>query len=252
MPQEIALIDLAVSINFDCKPKSGIYEPAKKLSQHILNKSWSPIIFKDNRRLESNFLYSDWAILDYENGSTLEEARNTFCDCIHLIGTTKSHTKEAHRFRVCIPWSERITDLATFKYNQTRFIEDHDTDAQCKDGARFYFPCTTIYSANIEGFRVDVKPPPKAEEIVKNYTVESTGFSQLVNFFMKNKMNLGDRNKRVYQVAKDLLRIGLDKQVVGQIILRSPTYRDNIEIPPSLKTEITDTINSAWRSLKNG
>jgi hypothetical protein len=165
MSKEIPLSELKVSINLDQKPKSGAYIESRRISKHILTKSWSPIVFKGGERLQKNFLFSDWGVLDYENGTTLEEAQNNFCDCVHIIGTTKSHTEESHRFRVLIPWMERITDLETFRYNQASFINKYDTDQACKDGARFYFPCTKIVSVNTEGFRLDVKaPPPKPKE----------------------------------------------------------------------------------------
>lgn len=248
---EIALKDLSVSINTDGNPKSGRYSAITKLSQYITKLSWSPVIFKSGIRLQKNFLYSDWAVLDYDDGmSTVEDAVSRFCDCVHIIGTTKSHTPEHHRFRVCIPWMERIEDLDKFRFNQTEFIKDYDTDAQCKDGARFYFPCKKIISVSAEGFRVNVKKPPK-ETPKKAQKHVKTGFSSAVTFFMKNPIHEGKRNMQIYQVSKDLFRIGLDKQVVYQLILKSPTYREN-NVSDDLAREIQETMDSAWRSVVNG
>lgn len=247
---EIALKNLTVSINTDSNPKGGKYSAITKLSTYITKLSWSPVVFKGGYRLEKNFLYSDWAVLDYDDGmSTVDEAIERFCDCVHIIGTTKSHTPEHHRFRVCIPWMERIETIAKFRFNQNEFIKDYDTDAQCKDGARFYYPCKEVVSFNAEGYRVTVKEPPK-EPPKKAYKHSKTGFSSAVTFFMKNPINEGIRNTQIYQVSKDLFRIGLDKQVVFQIILKSPTYRE-MSISPDLSREINETMESAWRSLAN-
>lgn len=248
---EIPLKDLCVSINLDNRPKAGLYESTTKLSLHITKKSWSPIVFKGAIRLQKNFLFSDWAVLDYDGGqTTLEDAINTFCDCVHIIGTTKSHTGDHHRFRVCIPWETRISDLNKFRFNQDEFIKSHDTDAQCKDGARFYFPCKEIVSINSEGFRATVYEPPK-ENVQKAHNHSKTGFSSAVTFFMKNPIVQGNRNTQIYQVSKDLFRIGLDKHVVFQIILKAPTYRD-MNVSPDLSREIEETMDSAWRSISNG
>lgn len=261
---EVALKDLCVSINIDNRAKGGDYAKVLRLSSYILKNPWSPLVFKEGmngvhrnklkkggigpNRHTKNFLFSDWAVLDYDDGQvTLEEAINTFCDCVHIIGTTKSHTAKQHRFRVCVPWSERITDLNKFLFNQEELVKHHDTDGQCKDAARFYFPCVQIVSINAEGFRATVKDPPK--EIPKKvYKHSKTGFSSAVTFFMKNVIQVRQRNTQIYQVSKDLFRIGLDKQVVKALIIKSPTYRD-LTIPVNLEREIEITMESAWRSL---
>jgi hypothetical protein len=248
MSVEIPLNQLSVSIHFGVNPKSGIYTLSHKLTKHITTNSWSPILFKGGRRKEEFFDFSDWAVLDYDAGERIEDAINTFSDCVHVIGTTKSHTEEKHRFRVCIPWEQRITDVRTFKASQKKFVEDHGSDPQCKDGARFYFPCKDIVSIGPEGFRVAVTQPTKElEEPKRDYS--RSGFSSAVTFFMKNVIHEGRRNTQIYQVAKDLFRIGLDKQVAKQIILKAPTYRDTI-VTPDLEQEIQGTINSAWRSVQ--
>lgn len=256
MSKQIPLAELCVSINLNNTPKAGSYHKATKLSTHILNKSWSPIIFRNSYRNQDHFLFSDWAVLDYDDGeTTIEAAQNTFCDCVHIIGTTKRHTPEKHRFRVCIPWTERIENLEVFRYSQSKIIEEHSTDGQCKDGARFYFPCKEIFSINAEGFRASVETPPK-KVFKPPFEHSKTGFSSAVTFFMKNiihkdKNGHDHRNTQIYQVSKDLFRIGLDKRVVYEIIIKSPTYRDN-RVSGGLENEIQETMESAWRSVKNG
>lgn len=247
---QIPLEQLTVSKNIGLNPKSSLFVETKKLSKILTIYSWSPIIFHNGERREKNFSYSDWAVLDYDDGmTTVEQAVNTFSDCIHIIGTTKSHTDEHHRFRVCVPWSERITSLDVFKHNQATLVKNYDTDKQCKDGARFYYPCKRIVSVNGEGFRVEVDfKIPKKSFTPKSFT--KTGFSSAVTFFMKNVRDEGFRNEQVYQVAKDLFRIGLDKQCVEQIIMKSPTYRDT-SVSTSLQAEIRATMESAWRSINS-
>ena len=247
MPQ-IPLDRLCVSKNIGLNPKSSLFVDTLKLSKIITKYSWSPIIFNKGERKEKNFLYSDWAVLDYDDGMTsIEQATNTFSDCIHIIGTTKSHTKDHHRYRVCVPWSERITNIDVFKHNQATLIKHHDTDGQCKDGARFYYPCKEIVSTSAEGFRAEVSLQiPK--KVFEPAHFSKTGFSSAVTFFMKNVIHQGQRNTQIYQVCKDLFRIGLDKQCTFQIIMKSPTYRGN-SVSSDLQAEIRETMESAWRSI---
>lgn len=244
---KIDLSALKVSVN-DADGKVGPFIEAFKLSQHILKRPWSPIIFKNNQRKQENFLFSDWAVLDFDNGYTLEEAQHDFCDCIHIIGTTKSHTDDKHRFRVCIPWEHRINNVEVFKHNQKRLISKYASDGQCKDAARFYYPCKEIVSFRSHGFRQEVSLDiPKKSEAVQ---YKKTGFSSAVTFFMKNVIVVGNRNVQIYQVAKDLFRIGLSQGTILDIVLRSPTYRD-MKVDGDLLWEIKCTIGSAQRAVDN-
>ena len=245
---EIPLSELRVSYNPDKKPKSGKYLEALRLSKVILATAWSPIVFCDGIRRETHFQFSDWAVLDFDDGQvTLEEAKQKFCDCVHIIGTTKSHREDHHRFRVCIPWETRITDKELFKFNQKDWVHDNDGDTQCVDAARFYYPCRDIYSVSGEGYRVTVKELKASSK--KQYTEPTkTGFSSATTFFMKNVIETGRRNVQIYQVSKDLFRIGLEKQTIAELIYKSPTYR-NERLGPGLIAEINETINSAWRSV---
>lgn len=252
MASEIPLCDLVVSTNSDKKPKSGDYISGHKLSQVIATHPWSPIAFRDNYRKGTNFLFSDWAVLDYDDGmTTVAQAIEQFCDCIHIIGTTKRHQESHPRFRVCIPWSHRIEDLDTFKFNQKKIIKENDTDAQCIDGARFYYPCREIVSINPTGFRMDVLQPTETQKKTEHrHKSEKSGFSSAVTFFMKNVMEEGKRNFQIYQVAKDLFRIGLLRRTIKDIVLSSPTYRYK-KISDELSAEIDQTIESAWRSIND-
>ena len=249
----VPLAQLTVSVNTDGRPKSGKYHPSQKLSKAMTAGAWSPIVFRDSIRLQTHFLYSDWAVLDFDSGRTIGEAINQYQDCIHIIGTTKSHTEDHHKFRVCIPWERRITDLNCFRYNQKFLIDDNESDQQCRDGARLYYPCRQIVSVSAEGYRMEVREAPK--EAAKTFTHSDTGFSTAVNFYMRNVIfneNVKEkkRNVHVYQVSKDLFRIGLSDNCVEELILKSPTYRDTI-ISDSLLNEIRSTMKSAWRSVNN-
>jgi hypothetical protein len=205
------------------------------------------MIFKNGVRREANFLYCDWAVLDFDDGLDLEQAVNTYQDCTHIIATTKSHTEEHHKFRVCIPWSHRIETIQDLRHNQTKLLKRHGSDPACKDGARFYFPCIKIISWSKTGYREDVEtaPPPKK---VPRGVGSLTGFSKSVLYFTRHTIKVGRRNLTVSNVAKDLFRMGLHRETVLDLILMSPTYRGET-ISGQLLNEIKTTIERARKKV---
>jgi hypothetical protein len=57
----------------------------------------SPIVFRTGVRLEENFESASWIALDFDEGLSLAEAKNTFCDRIHVLAPTKSHQKQGSK-----------------------------------------------------------------------------------------------------------------------------------------------------------
>lgn len=173
------------------------FKPSFDLPKAMVSSIWAGIVWRGGYRRADNFLHSDWAVLDFDSGEmTLREAICTWVDCIHVVGTTKSHqlAKDGRppvdRFRVAIPWDRRITDGKTYRYNMVELTEKYPADTQCKDAARLYYPCTAIVSQSDEGYRMDVKNPPDGWG-TPAVVPESARQKRHMPWYLKNMMKNG-------------------------------------------------------------
>ena len=62
-----------------------------RIANGISRFAWSGILWRDGRRAEEEFLSAAWCVFDFDGGFDLQEALRAFTDCVHIIGTTKSH-----------------------------------------------------------------------------------------------------------------------------------------------------------------
>lgn len=130
---------------------------AAAFAETIVRNIWSPIIWKDGVRTKSNFLYSDYFVLDFDAGKPIKEMID-FCTDMKvsaIIGTTKSHQKEkvapsgkltpaCDRYRVIFKAASRCTDSELYRYNLGIMAEHFGCDESCSDAARFFYPCVDI------------------------------------------------------------------------------------------------------------
>jgi KaiC/GvpD/RAD55 family RecA-like ATPase len=133
-------------------------EGLAQLSEIICDKAWAPSVFSGNKRRNSEFNYVDLLVLDIDEGCTLQDARSYFSAYKHIIATTRNHQKPKNgeaardRFRVILPLSTRIKNKDDFATTwQKAYSEWSFIDAQCKDLARFYYPCKEVISVQEEG-----------------------------------------------------------------------------------------------------
>src|SRR5690606_4246917 len=70
----------------------------------VENYVWSPSIFT-GKRAKSNFKSSDFAVLDIDDGLTIQEAEEIITEANYacLCLPSMSHTEEHHRFRLIFP-----------------------------------------------------------------------------------------------------------------------------------------------------
>lgn len=216
--------------NFRCiEVRSGT-----DLAKIITTAVWSPICWKNNRRLSDEFFCSDFLVLDYDDGvMTLGDVVEWAKKHTHIIGTTKSHQKEKNgktcdRFRVVVPWETRITDLNTYRQNMGRILSALSSDPACKDGARIYQPCTRIVSYGV-GEKAKWFPyeTPKPRPV---YTPENKTIPLWLQDYMTTTPGPGERNKTAYKIAYYLARYGFSEQECLSAVLSAP-----IDIPDSEK-----------------
>jgi len=198
--------------------------------------NWSPIVWKDGIRNQSNFISCNWLVFDFDDPDmSLETAKQSFCDCIHVIGTTRNHQRDKNgvicdRFRVAIPFELPIPALRAYRYTMQKYMQVYPVDDSCKDGGRLFFPCKEIVSVEPEGFTADpyLDVPDEFERYDPNRLerCKANGVMPIsVRWFLKNKIDIGSRNNKAYGVARDLLKLGYSKDQAFELIAQSPTYK---------------------------
>lgn len=222
----------------------------------IANKIWSGIVWHGGRRKAEAFAFSDWAVLDFDSGEmTLREAVNTFQDCIHVIGTTKSHQKDkggttCDRFRVAVPWVYRIVDKVTYQYNIATLTRKYPADTQCKDLARLFFPCPEIVSVSTEGYKFDVatppngwgEPPPIADpELVGSGVIPGHLARAMARPAPRGKIRL-----TYWQLGRDLRTYGVPLADAIKAVATSQVGANSTN--PDKQGEICGQVTSGWTS----
>lgn len=235
------------------------------IARTMSERAWSPIVWHEGRRKTDNFKESHWFALDFDDpGTPLEQAKNLFCDMIHVIGTTKSHQIEKHgvicdRYRVLLKWEKPITNWRTYQFNAERLISHHEADSACSDPARHYFPCIDIVSVCEEGYSLewfphppDYKPEISGQEYLdflahKQSRFENSGkFPKHVQEFLELGKTFGEgRNQSCYVTACHMMECGVEPKDIILALQKSPFSRH----PPWREAEITTAVNSAVKSV---
>ena len=226
-------------------------DDVQRLATGISSYVWSPIVWKDGRRHGDNFLSASWLVLDFDSPEmTLAQAINTFCDCTHIIGTTKSHQKDkggvvCDRYRVCVRFTETITDVADYLHTMAAVTRRYPCDPAPKDAGRFFWPCVEIVSTGTDGYTEDVQkaPPPSVASAPRTARYTAGVLGAFTRDWLTRAQPAGHLNEGCYRVAKDLLRLGMDPDDILARIIRSPTY--NGKVNPNLLAEIGACIRSA-------
>jgi hypothetical protein len=228
----------------------------ERLKSGIKDFVWSPIIWRSGHRRQVNFLRADWCVLDFDDGEmSLNEAVKAFCDCIHIIGTTKSHQRGkggliCDRFRVALKWDAPLLDLHLYRWNMHKLIDRYPVDKSCMDGARYFFPCREIISAADEGYtqEIDEDVPSRFESPVDYGAYRDARIMPpWTRANLERVIPTGERNITCYQISKDLLALGLPADKVLSLIIQSPTY--NGIVSETVRKEIQDVIKSARNKL---
>lgn len=237
----------------------------ESLARLIVARQWSPIIW-GGIRSKKNFRYSDLCGLDFENPEvSLADMVNTFCDCWHIIGTTRNHQKvkgsehAMDRFRIILKWSRRIEQIDSYEFNTKKMISDYGADPACFDGARMYFPCDQIVSINLDpdAERIDVVDVPKEyaakraeshrrfDEARDRYKAIGR-MSTFARRWLLATIPQGERNIIVFQLGCELARTGLDYEDAVDRVLRSETYGGMV-ISPELHKKIRNQVFDGFK-----
>ena len=220
-----------------------VWNKKRRLSEIISQYVWSPILWKDGYRRKANFICARFMVLDFDDGFiSLETAVQQFKECIHIIGTTKSHQKEksgkpaCDRFRVVLMWEKPITTCSTYEYNMSRAAHINGADLQACNGAMRFKPCVDIVSVSNHGKVFAVKIPPKVRQRNNSQRYQIRGLSNKTECFLKYGVD-DKRNCTAFQAALDMVRHDWTEEQIRQAI-QSKTDLDPIEINTIFKSAL--------------
>lgn len=104
----------------DYSGKQTAYTPSSvhitQIHQIFTSHNYSPIVWQDNYRLASNFLYATGTCIDSDEGLSIEDAlaKLAALQINYALITTRSHQASAHRFRVFIPFNRKVHSLEDY------------------------------------------------------------------------------------------------------------------------------------------
>lgn len=214
----------------------------KKLSEDILTNVWGPYCLKSHNRRNENWLFSDWCTLDFDDGQiSLSEAVEEFCHYQHIIVTTRSHQKEKNgkccdRFRVVIPWDERIERSEVYAANMAPLVETYATDPCGKIPSQKYYPGKEIISINRNRHadRMEVRYDLPLDKY-KREEEPWDGEPQLLTpwalkVLADRRIFEGQRDLTTFRLAKDLIKTGMsDDDILAEFkkITYCPQIKDD-------------------------
>lgn len=210
-----------------------------RIARGMSSYTWSPCIWRDGVRKKTHFLRADWAVLDFDSGElTLAQALQLWCDCVHVIGTTRSHQKEkdgkpaCDRFRVALLFERPVTDLRDYEHAVGALVELHGADPQARDGARYFFPCTQIVSISIEGYAEEwsaAPAPPDPDLALRRHKLAVYRFERyrklppwLERFLAHGAVVAKGRNHTAYCAARTLTELGMERGAVYTAVALAP------------------------------
>ncbi len=247
-----------ISYHKDSRYIGGLYDHGWRTAEgcgpieiepYVLGNTWSGIVWEPDHRLKENFKLSDWCVLDFETEEmSLEKALAEFCFYTHIIGTTRKHRlpdeegKVLDRFRVAIPWRERITDCWQYEHNIKELQRKYKSDSSTTTGASYFFKCTEIVSLLPEGKCLPVaKAPPKPEPIIltKEQIAQNRkrfkGFDFLPKhlraFLLEGRLfsDVPSRERCCFIAARSLMELGLTRQEILRALVGSPFKKGGFE-----------------------
>lgn len=232
---------------------------------------WSPIIWVDSVRLEDNFISCEYAVLDFEDPFvSIESIERLYCDAWRIIGPTIHHriikkkksgaeSPPMDRFRAVFKWERPITDIWEYRHNIFHLSNNLNADLKCKDGARQFRPCSSIYSCDMSSDMalLEVLPVPeespsriakalKTEKFYKSCGTLPPFASRCLNSVIPT----GDRNSACMKLGCQFYRAGIEYEDGIRRILASPTYAGS-SIDNDLLKEIREAVLSGYKRARN-
>jgi hypothetical protein len=218
--------------------------------KHIISSIWSPMLWRNGVRGNANFLACSMVVLDFDSGiwsisDTIDFLNETGYK--GFMGTTKSHQKEkvtplgvvsppCDRFRLCLILEKPITDLTRYRMQMVDIMKAIPVDKSCKDGGRFFYPCTEIIWERAEGNYFPAWLDDEYDARLINIKANQEARRQ-VNKALRDKSMLpawlatalvcgapeGQRHFTCYKMGAELFKFGWETQEIVDAIVATPT-----------------------------
>lgn len=143
---------------------------------------WSPARFDPCLRSLENLREATALCFDFDKGTTIAEGLERFAPFFGLLHTTRSHTPEAHRFRVVLPLARAISRFEYYELWKRVSPLAGRVDGQTKDPSRFWYlpgpmPGGEFLAERLNGEPLDpdewlAKPDPTARPVDVPRTVD--------------------------------------------------------------------------------
>jgi hypothetical protein len=231
-----------------------------EVSQIILKYPNSPCMWAGGVRKKDNFRYSEWLMLDFDEGLSLNEAKEIFQPYLHLIATTKSHQIEKKgkiedRFRVVIKLDKTLSTAQDYEATVRKYVSKWGADTACVDAAHFFWPCREVVQMQYMGV---VLPTVDAEQIQerrdaaekkrkKNWDMVYRT-DKVIPPRVQNRLTYGVadgcRNIACYGIGADLGYLGFSFEEIFSLVMSSA-------IPISNEAKVTKEVAASIRSGMN-
>lgn len=103
--------------------------------------AWSPVLYEPSaHRGRAGVRAVSCLVFDYDDGTTIEDARQPWLSHPHLVHTSWSHTEALPKFRLVLPLEHPVPSSAWLKtWVHAAARAAGEVDPKCKDPSRLYF-----------------------------------------------------------------------------------------------------------------
>lgn len=218
------------------------------LKGHICKHVWSGILWQPGVRKAENFYACAYAVLDFDDGLTIEDCIAAFADCPLLIGTTKSHGLEkisksggitrpaCDRYRAVIPLAKPIWSRDVYEYNIKKLVAGYGADSLSASASMRWMPCKEIVYCNTEGTKLEVITDipedqttaykQKARQKYVNGHIKNKTMPGYVLDCIQGRVAPGHRNGELFRSAAFLFDAGKTADEVITILSNIPFFHE--------------------------
>jgi hypothetical protein len=130
-------------------------------------------------------------------------------------------------------------------------IMDRGADSQCKDGARFFWPCTEIIQSSHEGYTQQVVSVTKEQWNPPDYRTyhydSALANTKTLPRWTRNYLQFGapegTKNTTCFKIAASMARRGFSPDEIVDIIMNSPIPVDKSD---NVRREVTAAVKSGY------
>lgn len=228
-----------------------VYKEIWRLAQACTVKLNSPSVWKYGIRKQENFAFSEFAVIDCDDGlMTLQEAQEEFREYVHIIGTTKSHgrlkgNKVCDRYRIFLRLEKRLLKADDYQSTNVALAKKYGGDMQATAAHMAFMPLKEIVGFSQEGNCVPIVSCPSVK-VQKNRIANAMGSdSRIIPNYIQGWLTsgapTGQANLTCFKIASGLAKRGFYEDEIVEIILNS-------SVPTDRSTQVEKEVRSAVRS----